>query len=96
VPRTPDGEPIVITGPLTLLELTEVVAAVCRRPPGPLPAAAHPRPAANCLGLPPEEFGQVVAELERRFALPLLAEALWCRSQPELVALVNTQVTSGV
>ncbi|MGY1638689.1 hypothetical protein ACI78V_18745 [Geodermatophilus sp. SYSU D00742] len=85
-----------IAGPLTLLELTEVVAAVCRRGSTPPPAAADPVPAGNCLGLPSAAFDRVVAELERRFHLPLQAEARWCRTPVEFVALVNTQVTSGV
>jgi 2-hydroxy-3-oxopropionate reductase len=50
----------------------------------------------NCLGVEPARFEGVIAELERRCRIPLLREARQCRTPDELVALVNTQVTSGV
>jgi hypothetical protein len=87
-------------GVLTLHELVDLVDAVCERGHAPGPAAAatagEPHPDPNCLGLTCAQFEAVVTELERRCGIPLLRESLQCSSPEDLVALVNTQVTSGV
>jgi NAD binding domain of 6-phosphogluconate dehydrogenase len=87
-------------GVLTLQELVDLVDAVCERGLAPGPAAAatagEPHPDPNCLGLTGAQFEAVVTELERRCGIPLLRESLQCSSPEDLVALVNTQVTSGV
>jgi len=80
--------------------LTDVVDAVRGRgresgsTPGATAGAAPSD--GNSLGLAPSEFEDVVTELERRYRVPLLREALRCSTPGELVALVNEQVTSGV
>jgi hypothetical protein len=85
-----------ITGPLTMRELTEVVATVCAGDPmGPETAEEWPQEA-NCLGLPFGRFAAVIAVLKQCFFVPLLPEALRCTTPTELVELINTQVTSGV
>jgi hypothetical protein len=85
---------------LTLHELVDLVDAVCERGHAPGPAAAatagEPHRDPNCLGLTRDQFEAVVTELERRCGIPLLRESLQCSSPEDLVALVNTQVTSGV
>jgi hypothetical protein len=53
-------------------------------------------PQDNCLGLEPRQFAGVIAALERSCHISTLREALQCRTPEELVALVNTQVISGV
>jgi len=87
-------------GVLTPHELVDLVDAVCERGHAPGPAAVatagEPHADPNCLGLTRATFEAVVTELERRCGIPLLRESLQCRSPEELVALVNTQVTSGV
>jgi hypothetical protein len=83
-----------ITGPLTMRELTEVVATVCGDPIR--PEAGERSQEANCLGLPFGRFAEVIAVLERCFFVPLLNEAERCATPTELVRLINTQVTSGV
>lgn len=86
-------------GVLTVGELGDLVDAVRarrdapRRPPG--TTGDQPREA-NCLGLASPEFEEVVSELERRNGIPLRREVARCSSPGELVALVNSQVTSGV
>ncbi len=85
-----------ITGPLTMRELTEVVATVCGGDPMRPETVGERSQEANCLGLPFGRFAEVVAVLEQWFSLPLLPEALRCSTPTELVALINTQVTSGV
>ncbi len=84
------------TGPLTMRELTEVVATVCGGDPMRPEAAGERSQEANCLGLPFGRFAEVIAVLERSFFVPLLPEALRCTTPTELVELINTQVTSGV
>jgi hypothetical protein len=87
-------------GVLTRDELIDVVDAVCgrgggtRSTPGAASGGAHLD--TNCLGLASSEFKNIVTELERRYRVPLLREALQCSTPEELVALVNQQVTSGV
>jgi hypothetical protein len=87
-------------GVLTRDELTDVVDAVRRRDRGtgstPRATTGAAPPGSNCVGLAPSEFEDVVTELERRYRVPLLREALRCGTPGELVALVNEQVTSGV
>ncbi|SNR24547.1 hypothetical protein [Blastococcus mobilis] len=85
-----------ITGPLTMRELTEVVATVCDGDPVHLGTAREWSREANCLGLPSDRFAEVIAVLETCFFVPLLPEALRCTTPRELVELINTQVTSGV
>jgi hypothetical protein len=85
-----------ITGPLTMRELAEVVATVCGGDPMRPERAGERSQEANCLGLPIGRFAEVIAVLERRFFVPLLPEALRCTTPTELVELINTQVTSGV
>ena len=80
------------TGVLTLDELIEIVD---RRCDGPSPEDTGPESPSNCLGLTPREFAAVIDELERMLHIPLLLEALRCRSAPDLVAFVNTQATSA-
>jgi hypothetical protein len=41
------------------------------------------------------DLESVIVDLERRFGLPLLLEALQCRTPSDLAALVRTQLTSG-
>jgi hypothetical protein len=85
-------------GVLTLQELRAAVDAAdtCGGGIGERPPIGGRASRANCLGLEPGQFEGVIAELERRCHIPLLREALQCRTPGELVALVNTQVTSGV
>ena len=83
-----------ITGPLTMRELTEVVATVCGNPIR--PETGEWSQETNCLGLPFGQFAEVIAVLERCFFVPLLTEAMRCATPTELVQLINTQVTSGV
>ncbi len=85
-----------ITGPLTMRELTEAVATVCAGAPMQPETMPEGSPEANCLGLPFDRFAAVIAVLEQCFFVPLLPEALRCTSRTELVEMVNTQVTSGV
>jgi hypothetical protein len=84
-----------ITGPLTMRELFEVVATVYGDPMRP-DTAGERSEEANCLGLPFGRFAEVIAVLEQCFFVPLLPEALRCATPTELVQLINTQVTSGV
>ena len=87
-------------GVLMLHELVDLVDAVRERghAPGRAPAATagEPHPDPNCLDLTWAQFEGVITELERRCGIPLLRESLQCSSPEDLVALVNTQVTSGV
>jgi hypothetical protein len=85
-----------ITGPLTMQELTEVVATVCGGDPMRPETAGERSREVNCLGLPFGRFAEVIAVLEQWFFVPLLPEALRCTAPTELVELINTQVTSGV
>ena len=82
----------VTTGVLTLEELIEIVD---RSRGHALPEANGPEKPSNCLGLTPLEFAAVIDELERMLHIPLLLEALLCRSASDLVAFVNTQATSA-
>ena len=84
-----------ITGPLTMRELFEVVATVYGDPMRP-DTAGERSEEANCLGLPFGRFAEVIAVLEQCFFVPLLPEALRCTTPTELVELINTQVPSGV
>jgi hypothetical protein len=91
--------PFTPPGVLTLQELTAAVDAACGSDGGTvadLSRIGGRLPRENCLGLESGQFEGVIAELERRCHVPLLREALECRTPGELVALVNTQVTSGV
>jgi hypothetical protein len=87
-------------GPLTEQELMDTAAAVCGAGRDSRPASSATvttsAPGTNYLGLTSGQFERVIAELERRFYIPLLGEALQCRSRAQLVAVINTQVTSGV
>jgi hypothetical protein len=92
-------------GPLTEQELMDTAAAVCGAGRDSRPASSATvttatvttsAPGTNYLGLTSGQFDRVIAELERRFYIPLLGEALQCRSRAQLVAVINTQVTSGV
>jgi hypothetical protein len=85
---------------LTLDELMDVVTRVRGREPRPRPVPrvpeAGPSTDGTHLGLASSEFEEVVIELERRCGIPLFPEARRTSSFAELVALVNSQVTSGV
>jgi hypothetical protein len=84
-------------GVLTLPELMDLVDTVRRATLADQGQAAGPGGlAGNCLELPPVAFEAVIEELERQCRIPLLREALSCRSARELVRLVNVQVSSGV
>jgi hypothetical protein len=87
-------------GVLTLEELMDVVDRVSGREPRPRPpsrvAAVALPPDPGHLGLASSEFADLVTELERRCGIPLLPEARRTTSFTELVALVNSQATSGV
>jgi hypothetical protein len=92
--------PTPFPGVLTLAELMDLVDTVRRRDPGSRPdprvPVGGPRSDANCLGLTTSAFEDVIAELEGLFGIPLLLEARRAGTCIELVALVNSQVTSGV
>ena len=106
VPAPRDGRhrPSVVTGAypgvLTLDELMDMVTRVRGREPRPRPVTpvpeAGPSTDGTHLGLASSEFEDVVVELERRCGIPLFAEARRTSSFAELVAFVNSQVTSGV
>ncbi|MGY1683780.1 NAD(P)-binding domain-containing protein [Geodermatophilus sp. SYSU D01176] len=89
-------QPSAPLGVLTLQELSTVVDAARGDGTGERPSVGRGPAQDNCLGLGSRQFEAVIAELERRCHVPLLREALQCRTPGELVALVNTQVTSGV
>jgi hypothetical protein len=92
--------PSTFPGVLTLEELMDVVDHVRGCDPGPRPAspvtAVGPPPDPTYLGLASSQFEDVITELERRCGIPLLTEARRTSTFVELVALVNSQVTSGV
>jgi hypothetical protein len=92
--------PSTFPGVLTLQELMDVVDHVRGCDPGPRPAspvtAVEPPPDPTYLGLASSQFEDVITELERRCGIPLLTEARRTSTFVELVALVNSQVTSGV
>jgi hypothetical protein len=67
-----------ITGALTMRELTEVVATVCSDPTYPRRAGDRSEEA-NCSGPPSGRFAEVIAVLEQCFFDPLLPEA--CRAR---------------
>lgn len=84
------------TGVLTLDELMELVAGVRRQRSAQQPPNRSRRHGLAGLGLSEPEFALVVGELERQCYVPLLELALRADNAEELVALVNTQTTSGV
>jgi glycine/D-amino acid oxidase-like deaminating enzyme len=96
----PSVVPGVYPGVLTLDELMDVVTRVRGREPRPRPTprvpATEPSTDPTHLGLTSSEFEDVVAELEGRCGIPLFPEARRTSTFAELVALVNSQVTSGV
>jgi 3-hydroxyisobutyrate dehydrogenase-like beta-hydroxyacid dehydrogenase len=98
-PRRP-SEPRTTAGVFSLQELEAAIDAATGgdRPAGDGPSAGGQGPGgiANCLGLKPEVFAGVIAEVERRCCIPLLQQAHGCGTPAEFVALVNTQLTSGV
>jgi hypothetical protein len=106
VPATRDGRhrPSVVPGEypgvLTLEELMDLVHTVRGRVSDPERASGVPAAETSTdpthLGLASTEFEDVIAELERRCGVPLFPEARGTSSFAELVALVNSQVTSGV
>jgi 3-hydroxyisobutyrate dehydrogenase-like beta-hydroxyacid dehydrogenase len=94
--RKPAGISAPPHGVLSPQELMDTVVTVCGAEQSrPRATAGHRQADGNCLGLAPQDFTSVIQELERRFSLPLLPEAVRCNTPEEFVAMVNSQATSA-
>ncbi|KWW98073.1 acyl carrier protein [Carbonactinospora thermoautotrophica] len=83
-------------GPLTFEELASVINSCAGVPVSGEELAGDPLRSFADLNVDSLGLLGIVAELERRYGIPLGTEAEQCASPHELLNFVNAQITSGV
>ncbi len=83
-------------GPLTFDELASIITERAGIPVDGEELASDPAQSFADLNVDSLGLLGIVAELERRYGIPLGPEAEQCASPHELLNFVNAQITSGV